>query len=210
MFIKTFTVGPVATNGFVIADGSDAIIIDPGVGAYDEVIKAVDENSLSVKSIVLTHSHWDHTGDVAKLQDKYSVDVYIHPLDAENLQHPGSDGLPLMFSIDAVEEFKLINDGDIISCGSINFKVIHTPGHSPGSVVLYAKDENLLISGDTLFKGSIGNLSFPTSDPDAMWLSLKKLEELPKNTKVMPGHGDFTTIGEETWLASAKKIFQGE
>jgi glyoxylase-like metal-dependent hydrolase (beta-lactamase superfamily II) len=93
--------------------------------------------------------------------------------------------------------------------GDIVIDVIHLPGHSPGGVGFYLKKQDTLISGDTLFKGSIGRLDLPTSEPEKMWNSLDKLAKLPPKTRVIPGHGDETTIGEESWLANAKHYFGG-
>lgn len=95
----------------------------------------------------------------------------------------------------------------IIKVGQLNFQTIHTPGHSVGSICLYEPSQNVLFSGDTLFKGSIGNISFPTSRPDLMWSSLDKLAKLPASTIVYPGHGPTTTIANETWLSDAQHYF---
>lgn len=91
--------------------------------------------------------------------------------------------------------------------GEFEFVIIHTPGHSPGSICLYDPKHQILISGDTLFKGSIGTLSLPTSQPDRMWPSLEKLGALPVETQVYPGHGEKTCIKDERWLKNAKEIF---
>ncbi len=104
----------------------------------------------------------------------------------------------------------ILEEGDRISIGEIAFTVISTPGHSPGCVCFYCEKEHILFSGDTLFKGTIGNLTFPTSVPDEMWPSLDKLAALPPETKVYPGHGPSTTIGDESWLPRARKLFTNQ
>ena len=115
--------------------------------------------------------------------------------------------MPLRLPIEGVKADHFLNEGDLVSVGKINFKVMHTPGHSPGGVCYYNAEEGILLSGDTLFKGTIGNTSFPNSNEKAMWLSLAKLAKLPPSTKVYPGHGEGTTIGEERWLPEAEKYF---
>lgn len=157
--------------------------------------------------ILITHSHWDHICDAAKLKAQYRAPVFVHPLDLANLENPGSDGLPLMFNIEGVLPDKFLNEGDIVELGDLRFEVIHTPGHSPGGICLYNKEHGILFSGDTLFKGSIGNLSFPTANPTEMWKSLAKLAKLVPETVVYPGHGLPTTIGKESWLERAEEIF---
>lgn len=101
-----------------------------------------------------------------------------------------------------------LEDKQKIQVGDIEIEVIHTPGHAQGCVCFYMKEQNTLISGDALFQGSIGRLDLPTSDAEKMWPSLKKLEGLPPNTRVIPGHGEETTIGDESWLKNARAIFE--
>ena len=110
-------------------------------------------------------------------------------------------------AIDGVEPAGLLKEGDTFFIGESHWKVLHTPGHTPGGICLYCEDEQLLISGDTLFKGCMGRLDIPTGEPARMWASLKKLSTLPKETEVFPGHGWPTTIGQENWLANAEQIF---
>jgi hydroxyacylglutathione hydrolase len=155
----------------------------------------------------LTHSHWDHIGDLKKVKTRFGVPVYVHPADRGNVVKPGSDKLPLMYQIEGVEPEFDLQEGEIIEVGKLQLIVIASPGHTPGGVCFYLDKEKILFSGDTLFKGSIGNLSFPTADPQAMWHSLKKLEKLPSETVVYPGHGPSTTIGDEDWLPKAQELF---
>jgi hydroxyacylglutathione hydrolase len=100
-----------------------------------------------------------------------------------------------------------LTEGQIVTVGQLTLTVIHTPGHSPGGVCFYAKEEKVLISGDTLFRGTIGKLNSPTGQAERMWPSLKKLAALPPDVRVYPGHGEGTSIGEENWLARAEEIF---
>lgn len=209
MIIQTFPSGPFATNTYVVVCASTkvAAIIDSAPDCCEAVSSFVDSHQFKPMALFLTHSHWDHIADAAAFKAKYKLPIFIHSLDAKNLESPGSDGLPCWLNIQGITPTHLINEGDSIPIGNLNFKVIHTPGHTPGGVCFYCPEEEILFSGDTLFKGTIGNLSFPTARPSLMWPSLAKLAELPQETTVYPGHGEKTTIGSEKWLARAQEIF---
>lgn len=209
MIIKTLPSGPFATNAYIVACPStkQALIIDPGVESAPAILRVLADEGLTPIKIVLTHSHWDHIGDVAFLKEKLKIPVVIHALDAYNLIEPGSDDIPCWVKIPAADPDALLTDGESIPFGTLHFDVIHTPGHTPGGICLYCPEEHLLISGDTLFKGTIGNIDFATGQPDLMWSSLAKLAKLPPDTKVYPGHGLRTTIGGESWLSNAKEHF---
>ena len=203
MLLKQFPSGPFETNAYVFALASSAIVIDPAPDSGPLIVEALKD--LNPQGIYLTHSHWDHIGDVAFLKEKLDIPVYVHALDAPNLEKPGTDGLPMMFPIHGVQPDGYLEDQFLLDDQFI--AVIHTPGHTPGGVCFYLEQEKILFSGDTLFKGSIGNLSFPTANADAMWQSLEKLVKLPSDTQVYPGHGPATTIGSEPWLENAKELF---
>jgi len=209
MILEIFPTGPYLTNAILLACEITlkAVVIDPGVGCEKEILNFAKEKNLQIEKILITHSHWDHTADVYELKKKTNAKVYIHKEDAPNLEKPGSDKLPLFAKIKGVKPDHFVKDKEIIKVGKLNLEVIYTPGHSPGGVCYYLKKEKVLISGDTLFQGSIGNISFPFSDPEKMWESLKKLSKLPPDTKVIPGHGDSTTIGKEKWLDEAEEYF---
>ena len=127
--------------------------------------------------------------EVALLKQSVHAPVYVHKGDAENLETPGADKLPLHFPVTGVKADGFLTDGQEMSVGNLKIQVIHTPGHTPGGVCFYLPKEKVLISGDTLFRGTIGNVSFPTARADLMWVSLKKLAALPQDVKVYPGHG---------------------
>jgi glyoxylase-like metal-dependent hydrolase (beta-lactamase superfamily II) len=209
MNIQVFPSGPFSTNAYVVscAETGESAIIDPAPNSAGAIFKYCDEHHFTPKKIIITHSHWDHIADTSVLKKHFHSDVYVHPLDAPNLREPGSDGLPLMIAIEGVEPDKLLNEGDIVEVGNLRFAIIHTPGHCRGSICLYSKEHQTVFVGDTMFKGSIGNLSLPTSKEEDMWVSLPKLAKLPPETKVYPGHGPTTTIGKETWLSNAKHVF---
>lgn len=209
MNIKVFPSGPFDTNAYVISCPTtlEAVIIDPAPKSASSIIDYISQFHLKPSKILLTHSHWDHIGDVAEIKQKYHIPLYMHELDASNMEFPGSDGLPCWINIEGVKPEHLVKEGDIIPVGQLEFKVIETPGHTPGGICFYSKENNVLISGDTLFKGTIGNISFPTARPYLMWKSLSKLASLPSETRVFPGHGPHTTIGAEHWLARAEEMF---
>ena len=191
MKIQTFTVGMLSSNCYVVScpETNEAIIIDPGFeAAYeaDQVIRYVDENSLKVKFIVNTHGHADHiSGDVV-LKRKYGVPVCIHTYDAGCLSDLG-DNLPPVTV--------LLEDGGLLKFGRVSLKVVHTPGHSLGSISLVG--EKLVFTGDTLFAGGIGRTDFAGGSDRDMRVSLQKLVGLPDEYVVYPGHGCASTIGVE-------------
>lgn len=203
MIIQIFPCPPYATNAYVVGCPKTrfAAVIDPAPQATPLVVQWLSDHSFTLDKIILTHSHWDHIADVAPLKKIFDVPVFVHQFDRGNLEHPGSDGLPLVVPVEAVSGALSMAEGETIKVGDINFKIIHTPGHTPGGVCLFCEEEGILFSGDTLFQGAIGNLSLPTGDPQAMWGSLRKLGTLPPETKVYPGHGPTTTVqAEKRWL----------
>lgn len=209
MILLSHFFGPFETNAyFVLPEGSkEAVAIDAPLGSSPWYGDLCQKYGVRLKLLLLTHSHYDHTADAKKIQEDLGAKVAVHPLDQGNLAKPGSDGLPLYFSIDPVQEDLLVRENDRLHVGNLTIEVIETPGHTPGGVCYYLKESGILFSGDTLFKGTIGNLSFPTAVPDKMWVSLKKLAKLPQKTLVYPGHGEATTLSKENWLERAQEIF---
>lgn len=209
MLIQSIPSGPFETNAYVLAcpETRKAAVVDPAPDSADKIITYLTKNQLTPDKILLTHSHWDHIADTAVLKKKFNIPVYIHSLDVPNLLEPGADGLPCWLDIEGVQPDRLIKEGDEIAIGNLKTRVIETPGHTPGGVCFYFEEPAVLISGDTLFKGTIGNLSFGTARPHLMWDSLKKIAALPARTAVYPGHGPATTIGAETWLNRAEEYF---
>lgn len=209
MLLEKFPSGPLQTNAYLIGcpKTKEAAAIDPSEGSASIILATCKKEGYTLKNIFLTHSHWDHIADVALLKKKTGAKVYVHPLDAPNLEYPGSDQLPMFYKLEGVKPDHFLEDGKMVHLGNLALKVIHTPGHSPGCVCLYLASEHLLFSGDTLFNGSMGNVSFPTSDPEKMWASLKKLQSLPGETHVLPGHGPDTILDNEKWIGIAKELF---
>ena len=186
-----------AANTYVIYAESEAIIIDPSQD-YDGVISYLDKHHLKLKAILLTHGHFDHFKGVERIVRKYPVPVYIHQEDEELLTNQNLNcSYYCGDNVTYEGEVKNVYDKEVLKILPEDILVIHTPYHTMGSVCYYFKESGLLFSGDSLFKGSVGNTALPTSEPRLMKDSLNKLMSLPKETKVMPGHGGNTTIGVE-------------
>ncbi len=198
MIIKELAVGPIMANCFIVGceDTRKAVVIDPGDDS-ERILLSLAESKLTVKYIINTHGHFDHVGANRKMKEATGAELMIHPLDAPMLRiltsAASSFGLSVENSPDADKE---IVDGDIISFGKVALKVIHTPGHSPGGVSLYAGGH--VFVGDTLFAGSIGRTDFPGGDYNTLISSIqKRLFPLGDDTRVYCGHGPQTTIGQE-------------
>jgi len=194
-------VGPIATNVHVLADRRtrEAIAIDTATPCLAWISDELAAREWTLKLIVSTHGHWDHIGDNAAVAEHTDADIAVHPLDRERLTDPQPLWAPfdIVPSIPAVE----LAEGGEIRFGEIHLTVLHTPGHTEGSVCLLDRDEGLLFSGDTLFAGGWGRVDLPGGDPDAMVASLGRLTELEDAVQVFPGHGGTTTIGRErAWL----------
>jgi len=194
-------VGPIATNVHVLADARtrEAIAIDTATPCLAWIADELAAREWKLKLIVSTHGHWDHIGDNAVVAEHTGADIAVHPLDRDRLTDPRPLWAPfeIVPSIPAVE----LDEGGEIRFGEIRLTVLHTPGHTEGSVCLLARDEGLLYSGDTLFAGGWGRVDLPGGDPAAMAASLTRLSALEDATEVFPGHGSATTIGRErAWL----------
>jgi glyoxylase-like metal-dependent hydrolase (beta-lactamase superfamily II) len=200
-----FPSGPFETNAYLYPlPDKTCYLIDAPPESYEAVMQAIDAGGLTPTHLLLTHSHWDHIADVARFKKRFpDLQVAIHPLDAPNLRTPGEDGLPCWIDFEGINPNIMLHEG--MTIGPLT--VIETPGHTPGGVCFYDPENQVLFSGDTLFKGTIGNLSFPTARVNLMWQSLKKLDKLPKKTTVYPGHGEATTLENESWLPRAEEIF---
>jgi hydroxyacylglutathione hydrolase len=194
--------GPFQTNSYVVFSKKtkEAIIIDASFGSYDKIVPLLKQREANAKLLFLTHSHWDHIADASLFAREMHLPIAVHVGDIKNLMDPGSDGIPSPVPIQGVAPSISFEEGYTISLGDTNFRVIHTPGHSPGCVCLYSAEVGVLFSGDTLFRRSYGNLQLPTGEPGRMRASLQKLGALPLETTVFPGHGGSTTIGEEIAL----------
>lgn len=193
-------IGPIATNVHLLADrrSREAIAIDTATPSLPWIADELAARDWTLKLIVSTHGHWDHIGDNAAVADHTGAEIAVHPLDRERLVHPQPvAAFEIVPSIPAVE----LAEGGVIRFGEIRLRILHTPGHTEGSVCLLAEDEGLLYSGDTLFAAGWGRVDLPGGDPAAMVESLSRLTGLEDRTAVFPGHGQATTIGRElAWM----------
>ncbi len=200
--IRTIVVGPLDNNVLLVADRAAraAMVVDPALGATASILATAREAGVEIVLIVNTHGHWDHVVDNASLAQATGAPIAIHTADAGRLSRPKGELGPLPWEIPPSRADRLLTEGDTVQVGAITFVVLHTPGHTPGSICLYSDVWSLLISGDTLFAGSYGRYDLSGGDLDALRGSLTRLAELPAATRVYPGHGGTTTIGAEGWL----------
>ena len=200
MTVKEFQVGMVCTNCFlaVNSETKETLVIDPGDQAQ-MIVQYIEENGLQPAAVLLTHGHFDHCMVASELAGHYGICVYVHEDEKQTMEHPAYNcatmiGKDLVFHAD--EYFH--GEKDHLSMAGFEIDVLHTPGHTIGGVCFYIQSENLLFSGDTLFCESVGRTDFPKGSMSQLVRSIKeKLFPLPNDTKVLPGHGEWTTIGQE-------------
>ena len=184
MNLKTLALGAYQTNCHILSNGSEAIVIDPGYEP-DTILDSLE--GLTLKAILLTHGHFDHVGAVKELVAETGCEVYIHA--AESTMPPMMTAGPLYYT-------RTYAEGDTVApIAGAELTVLHTPGHTPGSVCLLWGQE--LFAGDTLFAGSCGRVDLPGGDPAQMMQSLNRLASLNADYRVHPGHGPSTTLSQE-------------
>lgn len=186
MKIYTLPLGQLETNCYLVADeDGNTAVIDPAA-APERILQTARDSGLTIQAILLTHGHFDHVGAVAGLTQALRCPVWMHESEL-TLPEYLTDG-PLYYT-DGYGE------GDTVTAGKLNFSVLHTPGHTPGSVCLRCEDA--LFSGDTLFAGSCGRTDFSGGSGSEMCRSLRRLAQLPGDLAVYPGHGEATTLERE-------------
>ena len=186
MLIKTLTVGQIETNCYIVTDENtlECAVIDPG-DESNTILNYLEENRLRPKYILLTHGHFDHVLAVNTLHDETGATVCMHPKDV------GSGD----YRFDPPEGSVMVSEGDAISVGGLTFRVMETPGHTPGGVCYLCQDA--IFSGDTLFADSCGRTDLPGGDMSTLLRSLKRLYDLPGDYEVYPGHMGPTTLDRE-------------
>ncbi len=200
MILETFPVGPLRCNCTILGDEltHEAVVIDPGDN-LPEILSRLQKHGLTLRQIIVTHAHIDHVGGAALLKKVTGAPVFLNKHDLELLgameMQAGWLGVP---TPEVAPPDASADDHTMIGLATLPAEVIHTPGHTPGSICLLFPGQNLLLAGDTLFAGSIGRTDLPGGDGRQILRSLReRLLVLPDRTRVLPGHGPETTIGEE-------------
>ncbi len=198
MIFDKLEVGPLGVNCYLVGDEAtrEGMVIDPGAEAKT-ILKRTGELRLDIKLLVLTHGHFDHIGGLKEVKEGTNAQIAVHAGDAPSLKHrdPISSSFGFFYPQPPAPD-RLLKDGDILEIGSLSFQVLHTPGHTPGCICLLGKNE--VFTGDTLFYESVGRTDLPGGSPEKITESINsKLMVLPDDTKVYPGHGPETTIGQE-------------
>jgi len=203
--ILTFPSGPIETNGYLVIDPdtNDALLIDAPSDVTDDVLRTIADRRLNLTQIVITHGHWDHIGDTARLKRETGKPVLAHRLSVPRMENPGSSMGQLPIEIEPSTADTLIDEGDTVSLSGHQFAVWFLPGHDPGHIVLVSEPDAVVLGGDVLFPNGHGRIDIPGADADAMNASLRRLAALADDVRVYPGHGLPTTIGRERgWLPS--------
>jgi glyoxylase-like metal-dependent hydrolase (beta-lactamase superfamily II) len=199
MKIISNTGGLFSTNSFLITDevAKQAVIFDAPDHTTEPLLDEAVKNGWDVIGLWLTHGHIDHIADHAVVAARFpNAKVLIHRLDERKLQRPMSV-YPLPFNTPGRSADQLLDDGQELRIGSIEVRVIHTPGHSPGHVMFHLPKEQMLVGGDLIIMGAVGRTDFPDCSFDDLCASIRRIMTLPPETRLLPGHGDVSTLRQE-------------
>ena len=200
MILEMLTVGPFQENCYVIGDEASGVgaIVDPGDEAA-RIALAVEQTSLEIDMILVTHAHIDHVGAVGALADEYACPVLMHAEAEPMLQQLPSQAMMMGLRFGKVPAVdRHIEAEELLEIGDLELRSLYTPGHAPGHLAFYVESEELLLSGDALFAGSVGRTDLFGGDMELLMRSInERLMTLPDETRVYPGHGPRTTIGAE-------------
>lgn len=197
MIIETLIVGALENNCFIIADDNtkEALVVDPG-DEPDRILELITTNNFNVRYIVCTHAHFDHVGAISEIKEKTGAKITIHRDELEIYKAARDQAAFWGYELDPLPEPDVfVSEGDKLEIGNLRFDILHTPGHSPGGICLYG--EGILITGDTLFAGSVGRTDFYGGDMERLKGSFKRLISLADEVRVFPGHGPESTICKE-------------
>ncbi len=207
MIVRNLSVGPLESNCFVIGDEKSmkAIVVDPG-DEPDRIMDVIKSEGLFVDYIYCTHAHFDHVGAVPEIKKETGARVAVHRDEIEIYRGAADMAAFWGYKIEPLPEPDLlVEDDDEIKVGDLTFRVLHTPGHSPGGICLFG--EGIVITGDTLFAGSVGRTDFHGGDMNKLRRSFERLMSLPPETRVLAGHGPDSTIGTERAENFFPKLF---
>lgn len=198
MRLLRHTAGPVQTNAYVVTDGPEAVIVDPS-GDADRLLALAAESGATPKAVWLTHAHFDHVAGLADLLDRVDVPVYLGLADRVLLDAAAASAAAFGLRIrQPTVTTTALEHGAVLRVGDAAATCLATPGHAPGHMAFHFAASRRLLSGDALFRGSIGRTDLPFGDAEQLLRSIREqLLALPDATEVFPGHGDATTIGEE-------------
>lgn len=201
MKVYPLVLGPVQTACYIISNEKKAVVVDPAANA-NQIIQYLGTKKLELEAVLLTHGHFDHIGAVNELVAKYQVPIYAHKKEKEYFENPDVNLSPMIYErlvLNKDFEYRFISDQEVIECLGTKVKTFHVPGHTTGSICYYFESEDIVFTGDTLFKHSIGRTDFIYGNHDQLIKGIRgKLLSLPGHTLVYPGHGECTTIGEES------------
>ena len=198
MHIKGVTVGPAESKCYILwNDAGEAMVIDPG-GNPDRILSVINEHALRVVAYPLTHGHVDHVSALAAVFERHPAPIGLHPADAAWAFGPKNQ-MPPWYGQPVLPEdiSRAYDEGQTWTDAGLTYRVLCTPGHSPGGVCFHFPEQKVLFSGDCLFHQSIGRMDLPGGDPALLVASLRRIMELPDETRVCPGHGPETTIYAE-------------
>lgn len=197
--ILEYNVGDIGTNCYFLVntDTKEMIIVDPGGDA--PILKSrIAEMDLKPAAILLTHAHYDHAHHAKILKDTYQIPIYIHEAEKQTLTDVRMNVSAMFGKPETYEADVFLKDGQAFTLAGFEIVTLHTPGHTPGGACYYFKDQKVLVSGDSLFCGSVGRTDFPGGSMSSLVRGLKeKVMVLPRDTQVLPGHMMRTTIGQE-------------
>jgi glyoxylase-like metal-dependent hydrolase (beta-lactamase superfamily II) len=204
MRVLSRTGGVAATTAYVLADAEakTCVVVDAPDHTLASLLAKVRQNDWKIEALWLTHGHFDHIADHALLAD---VPLVMHAADVPKLQNPQAmldafaerSGFQVPLDISPREPDRLVEDGDELTVGNLRCRILHTPGHSPGHVAYHFEAERILVSGDLILSHSIGRTDLPGCDEGEMIASLRRVMALPDDTRLLPGHGEPSTVGEE-------------